>query len=90
VISEAHLEGVPVIAHDVGGISEMVFDGYDSLLPAKASITEWVDAIHAVARQYDYIQGLEVRMKVQEIMTKALGHHISLYQNSVAATEEKH
>ena len=90
VISEAHLEGVPVIAHDVGGISEMVFDGYDSLLPAKASITEWIDAIYAVARQYDYIQGLEVRMKVQEIMTKALGHHISLYQNSVAATEEKH
>lgn len=47
VVIEAHLNGIPVVASDVGGMREALGEG-GILLPHDAPIPDWVEALEAI------------------------------------------
>lgn len=49
VLIEASLTGVPIVATDVGGVSEIVKDEYNGyLLPLNATVTEWMTKVEKI------------------------------------------
>lgn len=44
-ILEAYAAGVPVIGHDIGGITELVDSGRSGILASRLNATEWVTAV---------------------------------------------
>ncbi len=80
VISEAHLRGIPVVASNVGGISEMATAGYDEVVYEVQNVEAWRDSILSVVENYSSMMAQRVRLLTIGNMERALVNHIDVYK----------
>jgi glycosyltransferase involved in cell wall biosynthesis len=85
VIHEAKLWGKPVVSSDVGGIPEILSEGFDSCIPltemTPARIQHEIQRVFFQSRDFD--QRLEVSQKHKEFLDTSIPLHIDFYNSLV-------
>ncbi len=87
VIQEARAAGVPVVASDLGAITEWLRDGVDSLLAPPGDVSAWRAALQRLVDEPDLLPRLRANIPAPMTVDGHLGRLESLYAQLIETAE---
>ena len=82
VVIEAHLRGIPVLANDVGGVSELVFDNFDICTHLDRTPMYLIENfVRQLKSEYSFLAALKIADKCLERIDEAFKAHLNVYSS---------
>ena len=84
VVLEAFAAGTAVIGSHLGGIAELVRNGFDGILVDAANIREWANALHRLSEDRDVVNRLRRNIGPPRKTSTVAKEMIMLYRKTLA------
>jgi len=84
VVLEAFAAGVPVVGSRLGGIAELVRDGFDGILVEPSDVDTWANTLHRLSQNRSILRAMRANVRPPRKMSNVARDMAAIYRNVLA------